>query len=202
MKTTQAVNIAIVETSDIVRCGLTSVLQKLPDLKVSSVEITSLEGLHHCIKGHNLDIVIINPTFGGWFNLKNFKAVYPDLSVKFVSMLSAVTDSNLIRDYDDSINLYDGIEELNKKFVALMRINNDTSDEEHETLSQREKEIIYHVVKGMTNKEIADKLCISVHTVMTHRRNISKKLQIHTPAGLTIFAIVNKIVELDEVSLE
>lgn len=201
MKTAQTLNIAIVESSDIVRYGLTSVLDKLPDLKVTSTEISSIEGLHHCFKGHNLDIVIINPTFGGWFNLKNFKATYPDSSVKFVAILCSVTDNNLIKDYDDSINLYDSIDELNKKLVALMRIENESNDEEYETLSQREKEIIYHVVKGMTNKEIADKLCISVHTVMTHRRNISKKLQIHTPAGLTIFAIVNKIVELDEVSL-
>lgn len=202
MKTTQTLNIAIVETSDIVRCGLSSILQKLPDVKVATIEITSMEGLHHCIKGHHLDIVIINPSFSGWFNMKNFKAAYPDLSVKFVAILCSVTDSNLLKDYDDTINLYDGIEELNKKIVALMRIENDNNDDDYETLSQREKEIIYHVVKGMTNKEIADKLCISVHTVMTHRRNISKKLQIHTPAGLTIFAIVNKIVELDEVSLE
>jgi len=57
------------------------------------------------------------------------------------------------------------------------------------------------VVKGLTNKEIADKLCLSVHTVITHRRNIARKLQIHSPAGLTIYAIVNKLVELKDVEL-
>ena len=66
---------------------------------------------------------------------------------------------------------------------------------------QREKEIITYVVKGLTNKEIADKLCLSVHTVITHRRNIARKLQIHSPAGLTIYAIVNKLVELKDVEL-
>jgi regulator of cell morphogenesis and NO signaling len=70
-----------------------------------------------------------------------------------------------------------------------------------ELLSGREKDIIRCVAKGMTNKEIADNLCLSVHTVTTHRRNISGKLQIHTPAGLTIYAIVNGIVSLDEVEL-
>jgi len=68
-----------------------------------------------------------------------------------------------------------------------------------EPLSAREKEIIVCVVKGMTNKQIADALCISAHTVITHRRNIAAKLQIHSAAGLTIYAIVNKLVELSEI---
>lgn len=70
-----------------------------------------------------------------------------------------------------------------------------------ETLSSREKEIIICVVKGMTNKEIAEQLCISTHTVITHRRNIANKLQIHSAAGLTIYAIVNKLVDLSELKL-
>ena len=68
-----------------------------------------------------------------------------------------------------------------------------------EPLSAREREIIVCVVKGMTNKQIADALCISAHTVITHRRNIASKLQIHSAAGLTIYAIVNKLVELSEI---
>lgn len=68
-------------------------------------------------------------------------------------------------------------------------------------LSEREKEIIVQVVKGLSNKEIAETLFISVNTVMTHRRNISRKLQIRSAAGLTIYAIVNGLVNLDEVQL-
>lgn len=68
-----------------------------------------------------------------------------------------------------------------------------------EVLSQREKEIIVCVVKGMTNKQIAEQLFISAHTVITHRRNIASKLQIHSPAGLTIYAIVHKLVDIDDV---
>lgn len=73
--------------------------------------------------------------------------------------------------------------------------------EEKESLSNREKEIISYVVKGFTNQEIADKLFLSVHTVMTHRRNIARKLQIHSATGLTIYAIVNQIVDLSEIKL-
>lgn len=74
-----------------------------------------------------------------------------------------------------------------------------TVDENKEPLSQREKDIVMCVAKGLTNKEIADKLFISIHTVLTHRRNIARKLEIHSPAGLVIYALVNGIVKIDEV---
>ena len=68
------------------------------------------------------------------------------------------------------------------------------------TLSEREKEIIRGVARGKVNKEIADELCISVHTVATHRRNISAKLDIHSSSGLTIFAIINHLVDINSVT--
>jgi regulator of cell morphogenesis and NO signaling len=68
-----------------------------------------------------------------------------------------------------------------------------------EVLSEREKDIIICVAKGMNNKEIADYLYLSVHTVTTRRRNISKKLQIHTTAGLIIYAIANKLVNIEDI---
>lgn len=68
-----------------------------------------------------------------------------------------------------------------------------------EVLSEREKDIIICVAKGMNNKEIADYLYLSVHTVTTHRRNISNKLQIHTTAGLIIYAIANKLVNIEDI---
>ena len=70
-----------------------------------------------------------------------------------------------------------------------------------EALSDREKDVIVSLVQGMSNKEIADHLCISVNTVITHRRNIARKLQIHSPAGLTIYAIVNNLVDISAVKL-
>lgn len=70
-----------------------------------------------------------------------------------------------------------------------------------EGLSEREKEVVVCLVQGMSNKEIADSLFISVNTVMTHRRNIARKLDIHSPAGLTIYAIVNKLIDISKVTL-
>ena len=70
-----------------------------------------------------------------------------------------------------------------------------------DALSDREKEVIIALVQGMSNKEIADHLYISTNTVITHRRNIARKLQIHSPAGLTIYAIVNGMVDISTVKL-
>ena len=70
-----------------------------------------------------------------------------------------------------------------------------------DALSDRERDVIISLVQGMSNKEIADHLCISTNTVITHRRNIARKLQIHSPAGLTIYAIVNGLVDISSVKL-
>ena len=71
----------------------------------------------------------------------------------------------------------------------------------NDNLSDREKEVIVHVVRGLSNKEIAEQMFISPNSVMTHRRNISRKLNIRSAAGLTIYAIVNGLVKLEDVRL-
>ena len=100
--------------------------------------------------------------------------------------------------YDAVVNLYDTPDTIFRTIEEIID-SDDDSDDDSNVLSQREKEIVVCVVKGLTNKAIADKLFISIHTVTTHRRNIARKLQIHSPAGLTIYAIVNKLVDLQDV---
>lgn len=87
--------------------------------------------------------------------------------------------------------------DVTKNISSMVLKSSDNSD----ALSDREKDVIIGVVQGMLNKEIADHLCISVNTVITHRRNIARKLQIHSPAGLTIYAIVNGLVDISSVKL-
>ena len=87
--------------------------------------------------------------------------------------------------------------DVSVKISKMISQNPDNSD----ALSDREKDVVVSLVQGMTNKEIADHLCISVNTVITHRRNIARKLQIHSPAGLTIYAIVNNLVDISSVKL-
>lgn len=93
-------------------------------------------------------------------------------------------------------------QKLEDKLLSVKKENNQTSQSlDNETkLSDRELEIIRCVAKGWSNKEIADKLCISTHTVATHRRNINSKLSIHSPAALAIYAVINGIVSISELS--
>lgn len=66
-------------------------------------------------------------------------------------------------------------------------------------LSDREKEILVSVAMGLLNKEIADKLNISINTVITHRKNITRKTGIKTVAGLTVYAILNNLIDISAV---
>lgn len=70
---------------------------------------------------------------------------------------------------------------------------------EDNSLSAREKEVLVCVAKGLINKEIADQLNISIHTVITHRKNISRKTGIKTVAGLTVYALLNNLLDIHSV---
>lgn len=93
-------------------------------------------------------------------------------------------------------------EQVELHAVARTGEASDSKIDKLAALSEREKEIISLIARGLATKEIADALCISVHTVTTHRRNISSKLGIHSASGLTIFAIINHLVNLDEIRLD
>lgn len=87
--------------------------------------------------------------------------------------------------------------DVSAKISSMIGKNQEGAD----ALGEREKDVIVALVQGMSNKEIAEHLCISVNTVITHRRNIARKLQIHSPAGLTIYAIVNNLINISAVKL-
>lgn len=202
MKFNEVIHIAVAEASTIVRTGLVSVLKHIPELMDAEIfEITSREGLQHCMDSHSIDILVINPQFDGWFDIEEFKHSNNVENIKFVSLICSVVNMSQIKEYDDSINLFDDVETISGKISSLVKIGEDDENDQN-SLSQREKEIVGCIVRGMTNKEIAEKLFISIHTVVTHRKNITRKLQIHSAAGLTIYAIVNKLVELSEVKMD
>jgi DNA-binding NarL/FixJ family response regulator len=191
--------IAIAENSVIIRSGVTAALKRLPDLKIQPLEISSLESLSQCTSMNDFDMLIVNPAFGGYFDLLKFKKDIPDSDIKVVALVSSHVDKDILNKYDDIISVYDDSDVLYNKINTLQNLQAEPIDDEGDVLSAREKEIVVCVVRGMTNKEIADTLYLSIHTVITHRRNIARKLQIHSPAGLTIFAIVNNLVEISEI---
>ena len=200
MKYQDKILIAVAESSVIVRSGLVSVLKRLPDMEVEVVEVTSKDGIRHCMEMHTPQILIVNPQLEGWFDVDAFRQCYKQ-DVKLVSLLCSMVDSSQLKGYDERVTLFDDMASLEKKITELLNIA-DEEEPDQDALSQREKEIVGCIVRGMTNKEIAEKLFISVHTVMTHRKNITRKIQIHSAAGLTIYAIVNKLVELSEVKVQ
>lgn len=89
--------------------------------------------------------------------------------------------------------------DLTAKNISTMMLQH--TDETGEQLSDREKDVVVALINGMSNKQIADHLFISINTVITHRRNIVRKLQIHSLAGLTIYAIVNNLVDISAIKL-
>ena len=199
MNNNTSLKIAIAETSVIIRSGLAAVLKRLPNLNAQPVEIATPESLAHYLQLHTPDIVIANPTFGGWFDLRSVKAAHNKPHIKYMALVSTVIDPNVLKTYDGHFSICDDTDTIAAQISQLLHTDEEDEENGQDVLSQREKEIITCVVKGMTNKAIADKLFLSVHTIITHRRNIARKLQIHSPAGLTIYAIVNKLVELEDI---
>ncbi len=193
--------IAIAEPSVIIRGGLELLLKRLPGLPIQLVEIASAESLFESLRMHKPDILIVNPSLPGYFTLPHLKEESGCPQMKCIALLYTVPDTVLLRAYDEQISLYDSADEVKHKLERLTADETppDTESDEQQSLSTREKEIVVCVVKGMTNREIADRLFLSTHTVITHRRNIARKLQIHSASGLTIYAIVNKLVELSDI---
>lgn len=185
------------ENSLILRSGISAVLKRLSDYTFSINEVSNMDAFMLFSRLHRPEIAIINPLFLGGVSIANYKRDNPD--TKVVALVSGYFDNKTLADFDGSISIFDDLDTVNDTISSVLHIEEDDDNIETEQLSQREKEIIGCVVKGLTNKAIAEKLSISIHTVITHRRNISKKLQIHSSAGLAIYAIVNKIVEIQDI---
>lgn len=196
--------IIIAEPSSIIRSGLELILKRLPGFRLQIVEVGGAESLTDAIRINNPDVLLLNPVLIGRSSVAELRDSGNAPGMKCVALLYSVIEYSLLRMYDDHINIYDSADEIRHK---LERLNAEDiaaaqASEEQQMLSTREKEIVVCVVKGMTNREIASSLYLSTHTVITHRRNIARKLQIHSASGLTIYAIVNKLVELSEIKPE
>ena len=84
-------------------------------------------------------------------------------------------------------------------FRKTLALEKEKEADEREELSDREKEILVCVARGMLNKEIADQNNISIHTVISHRKNITRKIGIKTVAGLTVYAILNGLIDVNTI---
>ena len=190
------VKITVAEPSVILRSGVLAILKRLTSLHAEVFEVTEMDQLRASLSWQKPDVLMINPSFLGLFSLQQIKKEAGNPNMKCVALQFSLSDGSVLKYFDETISAYDSTDQIREKLTKLLQ--EPEGEKRHEALSQREKEVIVCVIRGMTNKQIADKLCLSTHTVITHRRNISAKLHIHSTAGLTIYAIVNKLVELDE----
>lgn len=190
------IHVAICEPSDIIRQGLVSILKKLTTLNIDILEIVNLPNLIPLIIKSKPNIIIINPSYIGSLNLNTLKKETNLPNIQYIALQTTILDTQLLTQFNQVINIMDRPEEIKEKLIKLTTTTINTTKKE---LSVRERDIIKLVVKGMTNKQIANQLCLSIHTIITHRRNISTKLQIHSTSGLTIYAIINKLVEINEI---
>lgn len=196
--------IIIADPSVIIRSGLELLLKRIQGFRIQVVEVNGMEFLHDAIRINKPDVLVLNPTMIGGIMLSNLKEECACPSMRCIALVYSVFENTRLRAFDEQITIYDSIDEIRHKLERLNteEITSVEETDEQQVLSAREKEIVVCVVKGMTNREIATSLFLSTHTVITHRRNIARKLQIHSASGLTIYAIVNKLVELGDIKQE
>ncbi|MDR2684801.1 MAG: LuxR C-terminal-related transcriptional regulator [Prevotellaceae bacterium] len=187
------IKIAVAENSTVISRGICAILKHIYH-HIEIFTVDDLEKLKLILNRQKPDILIINPNLAGVFGFSYFKKNIFGGQTKLIALQTSLCDGNSTKEYDETLSIYDNEETVNKKILSLL--NEPEKDKPQDMLSEREKDVILGVVKGLTNKQIADKLCLSVHTVITHRRNISAKLQIHSAAGLVIYALSNKLVEV------
>lgn len=187
------VTIAILTPSVIIQKGLTAALTNLPDVSVSIIELSEFS-IAQEVQKKKPAIIIADPLL---LNIDDFNLIKSKSNEKtrIIAIGNTILPPSLAKEYDGVISLYDTIDSIRKIIIA----NISTEDTSTKELTPREKEIVIGIVKGLSNKEIAEDINVSVNTVMTHRRNIAAKLQIHSPAGLTIYAIVSKLVKLEDI---
>lgn len=194
-------HIAIMEPSKIIFEGLQTIIcHSSLDCRVSRLE--HLEELTEMMEQTPVEILIANPM--QFVNLekevKKLRKCYPTLAIAGIDFGIIHRQSMLT---DVSFTLYDTPEHIIQSLHKLQEKSRqpDREKEEEEHLSPREIEVLTCLVNGMPNKEIADRLHISVHTVVRHRKNITLKTGIRSQSGLTIYAISRKIVSIEEIEL-
>lgn len=194
--------IAIAEPAELIRIGLETILKRFSGFQIQLVELAPGSAWKDSLRLHHPDMLIVNPIIPGYQDLQQIKEETGCGTMKCIALVAAPIEVTQLQHYDEQIHVYDSSQTIRHKLESFFHEEEDEADKENEDenqLSSREKEIVICVVKGMTNREIADRLFLSTHTVVTHRRNITRKLQIHSPSGLTVYAIVNKLVTLNDI---
>lgn len=190
------INIAVIEPSQIIFEGLSYILMKF-QRNIYLFRFNDLEELKNSASTENYNVAIVNPgivqnRLPDFIKLKNMKP-----EILWIALVYSFYDEEILQKFDDSISVTASPEQITNK---IMQINHASEKNALDDLSEREIEVLTQMVKGFANKEIADNLNISIHTVISHRKNITEKTGIKSLSGLTIYAISRKIIPLDYLS--
>lgn len=189
--------IAILEPSPVIRQGIKSLLKEnVTELDVIK-DYCDLAAFQGNAPDSAFDIILLNPalvSFYKQFNVRNLLPDYPDAAI--VAILYGYVNSETLGSFDGILDIYDDSDKIVNKLERIAKefVNPQNGSGENIGLSEREKEILVAIAKGMTSKEIADKHYISVHTVNSHRKNITRKTGIKTVSGLTVYAMFNNLI--------
>lgn len=190
--------VLILEPSVIIAEGLKHVVDDLAGFDVCGM-ITELEGgLEATLEAYDTDLIITDPAIADPQSRPGLHETIKNLTgVPVLAILTSATDAGFTQDYEGQIYLSDKTAEVEQKISAAVSVNANETRGDGEELSAREKEILVCVAKGMLNKEIADYYNISIYTVITHRKNITRKTGIKTVAGLTVYALLNNLIDMN-----
>ncbi len=190
----------IAEPSPIISSGLIRYLEDISQINIVTA-VDNIDDLKDKMQLHSPDILVVNPMMIGLYNdglMRQFVQEYP--STYFVALVSTCVDKIFLRYFKETVELFENKQKVVNKILNLIN-NSDESNSQVESfdLSNRETDVLVCVAKGMSNKDISDMLNISVHTVVTHRKNIVKKTGIKSVSGLTVYALLNNLVEESEI---
>lgn len=200
MNTAAQIHILIVEPSSIIYEGLNRILSG-SGLRVRVFRADNFDAVEPYILSKKINVAILNPSFiqNNEKGFHTLRASYP--AIHWLALVYAYFDPRLVSLFDGEITISDPPEsviQLVKQTMASAESREQLPSEE--ILSERETDVLKLLATGLTNKEIADKLNISINTVITHRKNITQKTGIKSVSGLTIYAVVKKLVSLDFLS--
>ena len=191
--------IIICEASEILTTGLYDILEGIAGCNVV-VRIDTPEPLEEKIIACDANMLIINPNLLGYAD-RNLPSQlvkdHPQLCV--IAMVTTYIEPSLLKPYDAVIELNDSKLKILNKISQIKRSNDKTEKNDDVELSKREIDVLVAVAKGMMNKEIADQMNISIHTVISHRKNITRKTGIKSVSGLTVYALLNNLIDENEV---
>ena len=187
--------IAIVEPSVIIAQGVASILRSSGEADVVAIYPT-LRAYADRLSVKDVEVVVVGSQVAVGAQLRSELQ-----GVAVVLLSTTVVDEDVLRQVDGVINIYDDETTLMRKLRTAVEQGETNPYSDSHDLSERERDVLILVAKGMANKEIADRLNISIHTVMSHRKNITHKTGIKSVAGLTVYALLNNLLDQSDVTL-